>query len=314
MVPTPSPMPTEGIPDYPFPTTIPYTSSNYPPTAAAAASMKNHRFRSTHHPLAHQAEEGQISTDRDLLPPREPGARADRRAGDLRSWTSVITPERKHTTSDRAPLEGSFNADRSQEAEAGRHPRPHSHSVSSEAGEGWRHHRPLEGLAPDLPRARAGLPGLNSMPSLVDRPDLELPLGGTGTGMGMGMGMGTGMGVGMGVGMGMGVGVDPRSLRCGLMSQEYPLLRMPMEEAEELELELELEERKMGTEMRMLTEMPMGMPEGGSEGYGGVGNAGVGAGAGAGVNGYGGGGMEMEMYWHPTSSSLLPIKVESPPP
>lgn len=277
MAPTHTPMHTEGT-DYPLPTTIPYSNShNYPPTGAAAATTRNHHFRSTHHLSAQPLQEAGLeelerSTDRDLLPPREPGTTADRRADDLRSWTSVIIPERKGTIFGHAPLAGSFSGD---QAVGARHPRPPLHSASSEGpAAGW-HRREREGLAPDLPRAPGALPGLNSMPSLVDRPDLGLPLGE------------------------MGPGVDSRSLRYGT-HQEYPLLCME-----------EPEEKKMGSEMRMLTEMPMPMIDDGyrqaSSGYGNV-NGGVDVNGDA--NGYGGRGMEM--YWHPTSS--LPIKIESPPP
>lgn len=272
MVPSPTPTPTEGTGSL-LPSTIRYSNntSNYPRTGAAAPTTNPH-FRSTHHLSAHPLQEQDLeegSTDRGLLPRREPGARADRRADDLGSWTSVITPEMKGSISGHGPLAGSFSGDQAQAGARRPHPPLHSASVG-EAG--WHHHPEGEGLVPDLPRAPAGLPGLSSMPSLVGRPDLELPLAGMET-----------------------AEVDPRSLRSGLMPRGYPLPRMDTEGEGE---------RKMGTEMRMLTEMPMGMFEGG---YRYPGSHGGGDG---GVTGYGGGGMEM--YWHPTSS--LPIKVESPPP
>ena len=256
---------TEGT-GYPLPTTIPYSSNNncnsnnYPPTVP---STTNHHFRSTHRLSTHPLQEQEVSTDRDLPPPRELGTRADHRAGDLPSWTSVIIPERKGTIFDHAPLAGSFSGDQAL-AVGDRHPRPHSHSVSEEAA-AWHHHPAGEGRvgsAHDQPRVPVALPGLSSMPSLVGPPDLGLPRGA----------------------MAMAMEVDSRSLRYGLMPQEQQ----------------EQVEREMGTEMRMLTEMPMidgGHRHARSE-DGGV------------INGNGGGGMEM--YWHPTSS--LPVKVESPPP
>ena len=278
MVPTATPMSTEGT-GYLLPSTIPYSNntSNYPQMGAAAPARNPH-FRSTHHLSAHPLQEQRLeegSTDHGLLPRREPEARAGHRADGLRSWTSVITPEMKGTISDHGPLAGSFSGAQAQAQAGARHPRPPLHSASSEAvGEaGWHHHPAREGLVPDLPRAPGGLGGLSSMPSLVDRPDLERPLGAT-----------------------EGAGADSRSLRCGLMPQGYLLQRTDTEEEEG--------ERKMGTEMRMLTETPMGMTDGG---YRPPGAAAYGDG---GVDGYGSGGMEM--YWHPTSS--LPIKVESPPP
>jgi len=250
MVPTPTPpTSTEGT-GYPFPTTIYSNNSsnshnNYPPTPSAR--NQNHHLCSTHHLSAHppqeQEQEQERSTDHDLPLPREPGARADHRADDLPSWTSVITPERKCTISDHAPLVGSFNGDQAL-AVGVHHPRPHSHSTSSEEA-AWHHHR-LAGSAPDLPRAPVAPEGLSSMPSLVDRPDLALPLGA----------------------MGMGMEVDSRSLPYGLMPQE----------------QAQAQERQTRRETRMLTEMLMidggyrhassddyGNGAGGMNGYGGGG-------------------------------------------
>ena len=76
------------------------------------------------------------------------------------------------------------------------------------------------------------------MPSLVGRPGLELPLAG--------------------MGMGTRTGADSHLRRYGLTAPEYPLLRMEGVGAGE---------RKMGTEMRMLTEMPMAMINGGGYRY-----------------------------------------------
>ena len=208
------PTSTEGT-GYPLPTTNPYSNNNsnnnkYPPMV----STRNHHFYSTHRLSPHLLQEQEGSTDRDLPLPKGLGMRADHRAGDLPSWSSVTIPERKGSTFDHAPLGGSFSGDQVGD----RHPRPPSHSASSEAGVGgvaWHHH--LAGSAPGLPRAPVALPGLSSMPSLVGRPDLGLPLGE----------------------MGMGMGVDSRSLRSGLMPRVGEV------------------ERGMGTEMRMLTEMRM---------------------------------------------------------
>jgi hypothetical protein len=265
------PTSTEGT-GYPLPTTTPYSSNNI--NCPPMVSTRNHHFPSTHRLSPHLPQEQEASTDRDLPLLREPGTRADRRAGDLPSWTSAIIPERKGTIFDHAPLAGSFSGDLAL-AVGDRHPHPHSHSASSEEavveGVAWRHH--MAGSARDQPRAPVALPGLSSMPSLAGRPDLGLPRGA----------------------MGMGMGVDSRSLRYGLTPQER-------EQAGEVETE-------MRTEMRMLTEMRMIDVDGGyrhdsSDSYG-NGNEDGGV-----IHGYGGGGMDM--YWHPTSS--LPIKVESPPP
>ncbi len=248
------PTSTEGT-GYPLPTTIPYSSNNnsnsnnYPPTASP---IMNRHFRSTHRLSTHPLLEREVTTDRDLPLPRELGTRADHRAGDLPSWTSVIIPERKGTIFDHAPLAGSFSGDQAL-AVGDRHPRPHSHSTSSEAVVGeaaWHHHPAGEARAdsaPDQPRVQVALPGLSSMPSLVGPPDLGLPRGA------------------------MGMEVDSRSLRYGLMPQEQ-----------------EQVEREMGTEMRMLTEMRMidgGHRHPRSDSYG---NGGGGV-----INGNGGGGMEM---------------------
>ena len=195
-----------------YPTTNPYSNNNNCPPMV---STRNHHFCSTRRLSPHPLQEQEGSTDRDLPLPKGLGMRADHRAGDLPSWTSVTIPERKGSIFDHAPLGGSFSGDQVGD----RHPRPPLHSASSEAGVGgvaWHHH--LAGSAPGLPRAPvARLPGLSSMPSLVGRPDLGLPLGG------------------------MGMGVDSRSLRSGLMPQ-----------VGEVEVE-----REMGREMRMLTEMRM---------------------------------------------------------
>ena len=222
------PTSTEGT-GYPHPTTIPYSSnsSNYPPTVPT----RNHHSRSTHRLSAHQLQEQEDTTDRDLPLPRELGTRADHRAGDLPSWTSVTIPERKGTIFDHGPQVGSFNGDRALGV-GDHHPRPHSHSASSEeavvVGGAWHHHPAGEGRggsAPDPPRVPVALPGLSSMPSLVGHPDLGLPRGA------------------------MGMGADSRSLRYGLMPQEP----------------------EMRTGMRMLTEMRMidgGYGHAGSDGYG----------------------------------------------
>ena len=191
------PTSTEGT-GYPLPTTIPYSSNsnsnnnNYPPTVPT----RNHHSRSTHRLSAHLQQEQEGSTDRDLPLPRELGTRADHRAGDLPSWTSVTIPERKGTIFDHAPQVGSFNGDRAL-AVGDHHPRPHSHSTSSEEA-AWHHHPAGEGRggsAPDQPRVPVALPGLSSMPSLAG-PDLGLPRGA------------------------MGMGGDSRSLRYGLIPQE----------------------------------------------------------------------------------------------
>ena len=159
IVPTPTPTSTEGT-GYLLPTTTAYSNSNssYPPTAAVAPITRTHS-RSTHRLSAHLLQEagqeqdlGHLSIDRDLPPRRELAARADRRADDLRSWTSAIIPERKCTTSDRAPLAGSFTGDQAQGAGA-RPPRSPLHSISSEAAAAaWRHPEGGVQLPPELER------------------------------------------------------------------------------------------------------------------------------------------------------------------
>ena len=268
------PTSTEGT-GYPPPTTIPYSSSSNNNNCPPMVSATNHHLCSTHPLSPHPPQVQETSTDRDLPLLREPGTRADHRAGDLPSWTSATIPERKRTIFDHAPLAGSFSGDQALAVGGDRHPRQHSHSASSEEA-AW--HRHLAGSAPDQPRAQVALlPGLNSMPSLAGRPDLGLPRGA----------------------MAMGMEVDSRSLRYGLMPQQE------QEQAGEVETETRMEMR-MRTEMRMIDggynrhDSSNSYANGDANGNGGGGM----------INGYGGGGMEM--YWHPISS--LPIKVESPPP
>jgi hypothetical protein len=230
---------TEGT-GYPFPTTIPYSSSNsnnIPPTA----STMNHHFITNHRLSAHPLQEQQGSTDRDLPLPREPGARADHRADDLPSWSSVITPGRKRTISDRAPLAGSFSGDQGL-AVGDHHSRPHSHSAASEEAVAAWHHRPA-GSAPDLPRAPVALPGLSSMPSLVARPDLGLPLGA------------------------MGMGADSRSLRYGLMPQDQEQAEREMR----TEMRMLTEMRTIDDGYRYTSSGGYGDGDGGPNGHGGGG-------------------------------------------